>query len=128
MQHRMVNESGYRGYRTARLVSIHVRINETIPSEANVKTMKSINVAPKISLKSITKEKNINDKMLDIARDRGLSNEDLLEYDFTPSTVLFDNPGMMTTSTKSQLITELEKKHLIRTSHMRMKCDLYLTS
>ena len=45
-----------------------------------------INVAPKISVKSIIKEKNISNNMLDIALDRGLSNEDLLEYDFTPST------------------------------------------
>ena len=104
-------KADYIDYRTNRLVLKNVRISETI-HRSNTKTMKAINVIQKKSVKSIIKEKNITEKLLDVARERGLSNDDLLEYDITCSPLLFNSEGMMTTVTpnKSQLVTEMEKK------------------
>ena len=102
-------KADYIDYRTNRLVLKNVRISETI-HRSNTKTMKAINVIQKKSVKSIIKEKNITEKLLDVARERGLSNDDLLEYDITCSPLLFNTEGMMTTPNKSQLVTEMEKK------------------
>ena len=50
---------------------------------------------------------NIAEKNIDIARARGLTNNELLEYD-VPYSLLFDDDGMMIKPNKSLLLKELE--------------------
>ena len=95
----------YLEYRSNRLVEKSIRLSEPI-HRLNLKTMKSLNVQPHKTTKSVIREKNINEKLLDVARDRGLSSADLLEYDAVPSSHIFDDHGLMTKPNKSQLITE----------------------
>ena len=45
---------------------------------------------------------------LEIARERGLKTENLLKYDVVPFPLLFNDEGIMTKPTKSQLVQELE--------------------
>ena len=59
--------------------------------------------------KAIMREKTITEKSLDIARERGLTNDDLLNYDITPSTHIIDADGLLTKPNKCQLVTVLEK-------------------
>ena len=74
----------------------------------NLKTMKSNHVKIQKTAKAKVKEVNILDRSIDVARERGLTPKDLLRYDVAPSPVLFDENNMMTKSTKSLLVQELE--------------------
>ena len=69
--------------------------------------MRSKKIKETRQTKSI-KETNIIERTIEIARDRGLSTNDLLKYDLAPSPLLFDDDGSMTKPTKSFLIRELE--------------------
>ena len=70
--------------------------------------MMSLNVTHAKTMKQVIREKNITEKSLDVARERGLTTDDLLEYDIIPSNHLFDEHGMMTKPAKSKLVTEVE--------------------
>ena len=54
------------------------------------------------------KEINIVEKTFEIARDRGLTTEDLLRFDIAPSPLIFTEDSMMTHPNKSNLLKELE--------------------
>ena len=54
------------------------------------------------------KEINIVEKTFEIARDRGLTTEDLLRFDVAPSPLLFTEDSMMTPPNKSNQLKELE--------------------
>ena len=58
--------------------------------------------------KTMLKEFSLNDRKLEIARDRGLTTDILLNYDIVHSPLLFRN-GHMTKPDKSKLLKELEK-------------------
>lgn len=60
-----------------------------------MKTMKSIRNKPEKKVKKTVKEMNIAERNIEIARERGLTTEDLLKSD-VPSPVLFDEEGLMT--------------------------------
>ena len=51
---------------------------------------------------------NIAERSIEIARERGLTTKELLQYDVAPSPVLFDDDGILTKPTKGLLIKELE--------------------
>ena len=53
----------------------------------------SLNVTYAKTMKQVIREKNITEKSLDVARERGLTTDDLLEYDIIPSNHLFDQHG-----------------------------------
>ena len=65
------------------------------------------------TVKSVKRAMNLTDKELEVARDRGLSTDELLAYDIVPSPILFDEDGFMTKPDKSSLIRELEE-HLTK--------------
>ena len=52
----------------------------------------------------------MNEKSIEIARDRGLLTKDILIYDVAPSPMLFDDEGFMTKPEKSELIRVLAEK------------------
>ena len=59
--------------------------------------------------KSVLKQANINKRTIAIARNRGLTTEQLLEYDIVPSLVLFGpTTGLIVKASKSELLSELE--------------------
>ena len=99
-------EEKYLEMRRSRLYDKTTRISATI-HRINLKTMRSTKNKETSQAKSI-KETNIIERTIEIARDHGLSTDDLLTYDLAPSPLLFDDDGSMTKPTKSVLIRELE--------------------
>ena len=99
-------EQKYLDFRKSRLYEKSTRISATI-HRTNLKTMNSAKSKGTNPAKKL-KETNIIGRNIEIARDRGLSTDDLLMYDIAPSPLLFDDDGMMTKPTKSVLIRELE--------------------
>ena len=51
----------------------------------------------------------MTDQEIEVARDRGLSTDELLSYDIVSSPMLFNDDGFMTKPDKSSLIRELEE-------------------
>ena len=72
--------------------------------------MISIRNKPQKTTKKVTRQMNMTEKSIEIARDRGLGTDDLLKYDVVPSPMLFDGGRLMNKPEKSQLIRELEDK------------------
>ena len=99
-------EEKYLEMRKSRLYDKTTRISATI-HRINLKTMRSTKNKETNKAKSI-KETNIIERAIEIARDRGLSTDDLLTYDLAPSPLLFHDDGSMTKPTKSVLIRKLE--------------------
>ncbi|KAG1682452.1 Solute carrier family 22 member 2 [Nymphon striatum] len=56
-----------------------------------------------------TRKQSHQHRAIEIARARGKSMEDLLQYDVRTSSYLFDSEGMMKKAVKSSLVQELEK-------------------
>ena len=85
------------------------RFSATI-HRSNLKSMKNILLSDSHSKKAscIAKTVSTNDRKIEIARERGLTTDDLLKYDVVHSPLLYDN-GFMTKPNKSQLVIELEK-------------------
>ena len=59
----------------------------------------------------VVKEISINERKLEIARDRGVTTDILLQHDLIDSTLLY-NDSQLTKASKSQLIIELEGRYL----------------
>ena len=97
----------YLTFRKERFLQKTTRISNTI-HRANLKTMKTVRNKPQKTIKKTVKEMNIAERNIEIARERGLSTTDLLNYDVVPSPVLFDYEGLITKPAKSQLVKELE--------------------
>ena len=49
-------------------------------------------------------------RMIDIAKERGHSMKEILQYDISSSSYLFDETGFMNTTTKSSIVHEMEKQ------------------
>ena len=98
-------EAKYLVYRKERFLQKCTKISETI-HRSILKTMKSIRDKPNKSIKKTVKQMNIAERNIEIARERGLTNNELLEYDVVPSSMLFDDDGMMTNPNKSLLPIE----------------------
>ena len=58
--------------------------------------MADIKEKPKLTAKIVKRTINLTDKAIEVARDRGLTLDELLAYDFVPSSLLFDIDGLMT--------------------------------
>jgi len=63
----------------------------------NLKTMSSVRSKGQETVKKVVKEINVVGRTLEIARDRGLTTDDLLNYDIVPSPLFFDEDQMMST-------------------------------
>jgi hypothetical protein len=100
-------EEKYQKFRQERFVQKTTRLSACI-HRANLKTMKTNRNNPQMTVKNAVKEINIAEKTIEIARDRGLTTEDLLRYDVAPSPILFNDNGLMTKTVKSHLLQELE--------------------
>ena len=99
-------EAKYLAYRKERFLEKTTKISETI-HRSNLRTMKSIHDKPNKSIKITVKQMNLEERNIKIARERGFTNNEPLEYD-VPSSFLFDDDGMMIKPNKSLLIKELE--------------------
>lgn len=97
----------YLSFRKERFLMKTHSINSTI-HRLNLRTMNTARSKPQKTVKKAVKEINIVGRTLEIARDRGLTTEDLLKYDVVPSPLLFDEDGMMTKPNKSVLVKEME--------------------
>ena len=97
----------YLAIRRERFIEKSARISSTI-HRTSLKPMKSIHTKPQKTIKTTLKGMNIAERNIEIARERGLKTENLLKYDVVPSPLLFDDEGIMTKPTKSQLVQELE--------------------
>ena len=97
----------YIAYRKCVFVEKSQRISSTI-NRLNLNTMANNTSKPEKTTKARVKEINIMDRNIEVARERGLTSQDLLQYDVVPSPMLFDDDGLMTKPDKSQLIQELK--------------------
>ena len=89
-------------------------------SRANLKTMKYMHKTnhfkKSTTKKSTRKECGAIQKMVDIAKSRGYTMEEMLAYDITGNSPLFGDDGFMQKSKKSELVHELEN-HLSSEDH-----------
>ena len=102
-----VGEVRYQELRYTRLVEKTSKIHDTI-HRCNLQSMKTVNHSHQKTVRKAVKEINMAEKSIEVARDRGLTADDLLKYDICPSPMLFVEDGMMTKPEKSQLLKELE--------------------
>ena len=108
-----IGKTAYEIFRKERFSTKEVRISATI-HRTNLKTFASLHQPSKFSGKYQQKSAHREDahlyRMLDVAKERGHSMEELLQYDICSASYLFDEDGLMTTTTKSSLVHELEKQ------------------
>ena len=97
----------YKEFHTERFLKKITQLRDTI-HRSNLKTMAKVNEKPKKTTKTVKQTMSLTQKSIEVARDRGLSSEELLSYDIVQSPVLFDEEGLMTKPDKSSLIRELE--------------------
>ena len=94
-------------FHTERFLKKSKQLNDTI-HRSNLKTMARLNEKPMKTVKTVKQTMSLMQKSIEVARDIGLSSDELLSYDIVPSPVLFDEEGLMTKPDKSSLIRELE--------------------
>lgn len=99
----------YEIFHCERFINKTMKLHDTI-HRLNLKTMITIRNKPTKTTKKVIRAINMTEKSIEVARDRGLTTEDLLMYDVVPSPMLFDDEGLMTKPEKSQLIRELEER------------------
>ena len=105
-----IGEKKYDLLRKLRFVDKSVRFSSTI-QRTNLKTFLSIHSDAKDKKKSKEKSKNETfTRDIEIAKARGRSMEELLQYDISPKLYLFDKEGLMTKAAKHSLVHELELK------------------
>lgn len=108
---RDIGLSSYEKLRKERFLDKTTRLFETI-HRTNLKTFSSIHKpgqAQMASGKSSTYRDGQMQKVLEVARARGTSMEELLRYDVSSSSPLFDEDGFMTNATKSDIVKEMEQ-------------------
>lgn len=121
--------AAYEKLRRERFIDKTVRFSETI-HRTNLQTFASIH-KPKVSKKSSLSSKKKDGQMqrvLEVARARGKSMEELLQYDVASTSQLFDEDDFMTKSTKSSIVLELEQKLEKDDSRTPQMTDQYKTS
>ena len=107
-----VSERGKKKFETfysERFTKKTSKLSDTIHKE-NLKTMITVKNKSKKTTKKVIRELHMNEKSIEIARDRGLLTKDILMYDVVPSPMLFDDDRFMTKPEKSELICVLEEK------------------
>lgn len=112
LQVKAIRTAAYEKLRKERFVERSAQIFQTI-HRINLKTFKSIHALPKgqeASGKSQTKrEDKQRQRIIEIARARGRSMKELLEYDLTSSCYLFDDQGLLAKGSKSALMMRLQR-------------------
>lgn len=107
-----IGTEAYETLRKERFVEKSVRFLSTI-HRTNLKTFLSIHKPEKENKgKSSGKKKKDAEMMrsIEVARARGRTMEELLQYDVSSNLYLFDNEGLMAKPQKSALVQELESK------------------
>ena len=108
-----IGERVYTEFRENRFLFKTKRISETIHRN-NLKTFASVHQVPTskkiIPIKKLKSKEVAIKKTIDIAQMRGQTMEELLKYDISSSSYLFDNEGFMTSATKNDPTEELEKR------------------
>ena len=102
---------GYERFCTERFVSKTKQLSDTI-TKVNLPKFdaKPHNVKSSTSTaKSATKQLGQALRQIDVARSRGVPMKDILSYDHSKGTALFDKYGLTTKPDKSELVRELEK-------------------
>ena len=99
----------YVAFREETLADKIVRISATIHRN-KLKNMKTITTTKSSqSCRHILKEISLNDRKIEIVRDRGVDTNILLNYDILHSPLLYTEDGHMAKPEKSLLLTEMEK-------------------
>lgn len=107
-----IGAEAYEKLRKERFVEKSTRFSATI-HRTNLKTFLSIHKSSKevkSSGKSSNKELSYHRRTVEVARARGSTMEDLLKYDVTLTSSLFDDEGMMKKAVKSSLVQALEQR------------------
>ena len=107
-----IGKAVYEKLRKERLVEKTVRFSQTI-HRTNLKTFLSNHCTSKdkkTTGKSSDKKENRHQMLIiEAARSRGITIEELLQYDLTSSLYLFELHGLMSKSSKSVLMQHLER-------------------
>ncbi len=106
----LIGADSYQKLRQERFVNKSVRLSDTI-HRTNLKTFQSAHPLSKsktTGLKHQIKESSFAQRIMELARARGHTMDQLLKYDIVPTCHFFNHDGLMTTSVKSSLIHELE--------------------
>ena len=110
-----VKEIGTKAYETLRkerFVEKSVRLSSTI-HRTNLKTFLSIHKSKKESKGKSSGKKKVDAQMrqtIEVARARGKNIQELLQYDVSSTSYLFDLEGLMTKPQKNTLVQDLETK------------------
>ena len=121
-----IGTAAYETLRKERIVEQSVGIFQTIHRN-NIKTFSSIRTTSKgneVGKVQTQRENKQQKRAIEIARARGWSMRELLEYDLSTSSNLFDKQGLMSKSTKSGLMNEMEKNHLKGNEVLENCCDM----
>ena len=119
----MIGNAAYSRFREKRFLEKSERISGVIHRN-NIKTFASMQPVGKQSpqRKMPKSQEATIRRTLDIAKERGHNMQELLKYDISCSSYLFDDEGMMKSATKSDLTKELEK-YLMTESHKKNPFD-----
>ena len=99
----------YVSFREEILADKIVRISATI-HRINLKNMKTITTTKSSqSSRHILKEISLNERKIEIVRDRGVDTNILLKYDIRHSPLLYTEDGHIAKREKTLLLTEMEK-------------------
>lgn len=108
-----IGRAAYVKLRKECLVEKSIRFSEPI-HRTNLRTFHSIHKPVKCGKGSRklskTTDQRCQQRVIEVARDRGIPIEELLQYDLTTSSYLFYCMGMMKKSAKSSLVSEIKEK------------------
>ena len=107
-----IGSVAYNKLRRERYIDKAVRLSNTI-HRTNLKTFTAVHkdtVPSKGNTKCNKREDAGMKRTLEIAKERGYTMEELLQYDVSPKSPLFDYEGLMTKPVKSEMVHELEAK------------------
>jgi hypothetical protein len=105
-----IGSDAYEKLRTDRFIKKMAKLSDTI-HRTNMKTLKT--TAPKLNERNTCTGKDndaLYERSIEVGRSRGATMEELLKYDVSPESYLFDKDKMMKKSAKCTLMHELEKK------------------
>ena len=119
----IIGIAAYSRFREKRFIKKTERISGVIHRN-NIKTFASVKSANSSGKKSTQRktpksQETAIRRTLDIAKERGHGMQELLKYDISCTSYLFDDEGMMKSATKSDLTKELEK-HLLTESKKKL--------
>lgn len=105
-----IGSKAYEKLRTERYIKKTVRLSDTI-HRTNLKNFASVHKESNVHKGKAKVQKCEDAKMkrtIEIAKERGRTMDELLQYDVSTVSPLFDNEGVMRKSVKSEIVHELE--------------------